>query len=283
MTAAACAVVAACVAPTEESDVQSADITEQRYALVSIDAPAGRTTGTLANPVETAAHFVAYRGVSERTVAAALDAWEPVETEGCVVLEPPASAHGGATLDLLSAGSVGVSGNGGSVSYAPRFLGTGPRLSGFTYAVTEDLEAPTWAAGERYTFWASGDEIGPFAVTIDAPEWLALVAVSDRELGSATETWLDPREDVDVELFTESDEVFVTLRTLQPFGAPTAECRFGAIDGIRFDAAELDAAFGVGTDLELTVRTAASEPLPDGIGIEGHVLSTVYDRVIIRR
>lgn len=273
----------ACVGPPPPESAATESVAAARYGLVTLAAPSGRTSGLTESGVETDVHFFGYAGVARQTVVAALDAWEPAETDGCLVLEPPAAAATNATIDLFSAGVVGVSGNGGSTTFEPRFLGTGPRLAGFTYAATERADAPVWAAHEPYTFWTSGDDIGAFSLDVQAPPAVYLVSVSGRELGSATETRVGAGEDLEIELFTEAESVYVSLRTLRPFGAPTAECRFGSAARVRFDAVELDDAFGPGADIEVIVRTANTEPLPEGIGTRGLLLATAYDRVTVRR
>ncbi len=252
----------------------------ERFGLIEVSANAGRT-GATEQRVHTVVHFVAHRGVERAAVDAALDAWTPPTELGCTVFESPAPASPYATVDLLNAGAVGVSGNGGATTLSPRFFGGGPNLSGFAYGGSQ-AQAPIWAPGEIFTVWGSGDEVGPFAFGLPAPERIQFVRVSGREVGSAAELMLNPSEDIEAEFFTDAREVYITLETLQPFGGPRAECRFEAIDGVTFDAAELTETFG-DEDIEMTLRTATMTALPASANLEGQAVAQVYDRLVIRR
>lgn len=273
--------LSACATEAFEPAPEAAPVATERFGLVQIRANAGRTTGATEQRVRTDVHFVEYRGVAAEAVQVALDAWTPPITDGCVVHPTPPTAGRDASLDLLSAGSVGVSGNGGATRLTPRFLGGGPRLSGFAYG-GEQGEAPFWAPGELFTVWASGDEVGPFATTVAAPERIQFVQVSDREVGSASELRVDPAEDLDFQLFTDAVEVYVSIRAVDAFAAERVECRFEAIDGVVFDAAELNETFG-DADLEVTLRSISVAPLPATAELEGTAIAEVYDRLVVRR
>lgn len=282
MTAAAAMfALGGCVPDDGTLAIEPAPEMGQRFGLLEIRANAGRGSGGVEQRVDTAVHFVEHRGVSREAVTTALDAWTPPASMGCMVLDPPSPAVADASLDLLNAGSVGVSGNGGATRLTPRFLGGGPNLSGFAYGGGQD-DAPIWAAGEIYTVWASGDEVGPFAFGIPAPDRIQFIEVSGREVGSAHELSVDANEDIDIRFFSDARDVYVSVRTLEPYAEARVECHFEAIDGVAFDAAELQTTFG-GQDLEFTLRTATVVPLPESAELQGDAIAQVYDRLVIRR
>lgn len=284
LAAAVAAGLFAC-APTAEPapEVETAVDAPQRFALLAVETPSGRATGEMAPEMNARVHFAAFHGMTLETVAAALDIWRPTALDACAIVDPPPRVAANAALDLLSAGVVGLEGNNAQLTLSPRLFGAGPRLSGFTYAPDAQADVVTWAADAGYELWASGDEVEPFRFTFQPTDLVRIDAISGAPVGSATELEVRPGQDVVVSVETHAVEVFVSVRTIEQLNGPVAECRFGAIDGVAFDARELDRTFGAGADLEITVRTADAHPLPEGLGLPGELVVSSVDRVVVRR
>jgi hypothetical protein len=149
-------------------------------------------------------------------------------------------------------------------------------MTGFSYV--QAPEGPAYAAGETYTLWASGEAVGSFASTLDAPGYIRLIAVDGRELGSAAEFAVHGNR-VLVDLFTDAETIYVSLAPTDDVGRGSIQCRFNDVQQVDFDLAEVDAVLGQSGELELTVRTASSAPLPSSVGIDGEAQMVFFDRL----
>lgn len=270
------ALTAGCLAPTEAELVAPTAETE-RFALVTAEASAPRTSAQSPR-FELTAFFVEAEGVRRDAVLRALDAWVPPDADGCTALFQGVASPD-ARVEFLSAGRVGLSGNGGSSSARPSLFSGGGRMSGFAYPMAT---GPAFAAGEVYTVWATGDSVDPFAETLEAPGYVQLVAIDGRELGSAAQVPVSAT-DFSAELFSDAGTVYVSLAPTDDVGRGSIECRFDGIERIEFDLAEVDAVLGPSNDLRLTVRTASSAPLPTTVGTAGAVQVVFFDEVVLHR
>lgn len=270
------ALTAGCLAPTE-SEPEAFAAEPERFALVAAEAVAPRATAE-SPKFRLSAFFVESDGVSRGSVLRALDAWVPPLTDGCSAVFPGDTSPG-ARVEFLSAGRVGLSGNGDSGSVLPSLFSSGSRMSGFAYP---HADGPVFAAGEIYTVWATGDSVEPFAQTFEAPGYIQLVSVDGRELGSAAEVPITS-ESFSAELFSDAETVYVSLAPIEDVGRGSIECRFESIQEIEFDLSEVDAILGHASSLRLTVRTASDAPLPTSVGADGAALVMFSDRVVLRR
>ena len=270
------AIAAGCV-PADESASVSPPLETHRFAVVTAEALAPRTTAESPH-FDLEAFFVEAAGVDRTSLLSALDAWTATEVAGCTA-RFPGPTDSDARVEFLSAGQVGLSGNGDSASLHPAVFSGGARMTGFAYSAAP---GPAYAAGEIYTVWASGESVTSFAVTLDAPGYVQLIAVDGRELGSATEIAIET-DQVTVELFSDSPVVYVSLAPTGDIGRGSIECRFTGLERIEFDLEEVDGLLGPSHDLELTVRTASVAPLPSSVGVDGEVQVVFYDRLLLRR
>ena len=274
--AASLAIAAGCV-PAEEDRTDAAALEMHRFAVVMAEAAEPRTTSESPR-FELEAFFVEATGVDRSSMLSALDAWTPTATDGCTARFPGAT-DANARVEFLSAGQVGLTGNGDTTSSHPAVFSGGARMTGFAYP---DALGPAYAAGETYTVWASGEFVGAFAETLDAPGYVQLIAVDGRELGSATEMAVGA-DQVAVELFSDSDRVYVSLSPIGDIGRGSIECRFDGVERIEFDLNEVDALLGPSHDLELTVRSASTAPIPSTVGVDGEIQVVFSDRLLLRR
>ncbi len=255
-----------------------AEVEKERFAVVTAEAMVARTSSEVP-AFELNAFFVEADGVGRASLANALDLWTAPTEEGCVAVFPEAPASD-ASVEFLSAGQIGVSGNGSTAAVQPSLFAGGARMTGFSYVHSPD--GPAYAAGETYTLWASGDAVGSFAATLDAPGYVQLIAVDGRELGSVDEFEVSG-DRVVVDLFTDAETIFVSLAPTDDVGRGSIECRFDGVQQVDFDLAEVDAVLGQSGELELSVRTASSAPLPSSVGIDGEAQMVFFDRLRLLR
>lgn len=270
---------------TSQPDVDAAQSPmSSPWGLVHVRASHPRTAAASPLAVSVDAHFVQRAGVSRAAVMSALGLWEPgAVDEGCVVVPAPDAADAAARVSLLDAGELGLYGNGEQLTLSPRELPSYvPQVSGVVYG-TEQPAPPTWARGEVYDVWGDGGAgFEPFAVAVEAPAPVEIVAVNGRAPGSAMQ--LDVGGDaLTIDLSADAPEVWLTLRSSQELRAPSLECRLVGASSVRFDAAELDAVLGDTSALDLTVRSVRTAPLSAASGGEGQVVFEFVDRLELLR